>query len=179
MKFRLTTQRNKFAILFVILLFDPLRCSAPQTMAAQFPPAIVITEGKTAEGFPYMSGGVGADERLALKERAKAFNVKLVFAAADGSYIADVKLEIGGAKNQAIVSTATTGPWFFIELPPGTYSVKATFAGQSKEVTALRVSKDKRAYQVFVWNLAGDLTAARKANASRAVAMPQSWTTNS
>ena len=126
-----------------------------RSRAAQFPPAIFITEGKTAEGFPYLSGGVGSDERLALEERAKGFNVKLVFAAADGSYVADVKLEIGDAKNQAMISTTTTGPWFFIELPPGTYSVKATFAGQSKEVRALRVSKNKRAYQVFVWNLAG------------------------
>ena len=145
-------------ILFSFLVFDPVRCIAPLTIArpAQFPPAIVITEGKTTDGFPYLSGGVGADERLALEERAKGFPVKLVFAAADGSYVANVKLEISGEKNQTLLSTTTTGPWFFIDLPPGTYRVKATFAGQSKDVTALRVSKDKRAYQVFVWNLRGD-----------------------
>lgn len=157
MKYRLAIRGGQLALLSAILLLDPLRCAAPRSMAlaTQFPPAIVITEGKTAEGFPYLTGGVGSDERLALEERAKAFNVKLVFALSDGSYVAGVKLEIAGAKNQMIVSTTTTGPWFYIQLPPGTYSVKATFAGQSKEVKSLRVSQDKRTYQVFVWNPGG------------------------
>ena len=157
MKYRLPITEGRFALLLAILLLAPLSCAALRSvvLATQFPPAIVITEGKTAEGFPYLTGGVGSDERLALEERAKAFNVKLVFALSDGSYVAGVKLEIVGAKNQVIVSTTTTGPWFYIELPPGTYSVKAIFAGQSKEVKALPVSQDKRAYQVFVWNLGG------------------------
>ncbi len=157
MKLRLTMQGYEIGLLVAFLLFAPLRGLKPQSgaLAAQFPPAIVITEGKTAEGFAYLSGGVGADERLALEERAKGFPVKLVFAAADGSYLADVKLEISGEKNRAMLSTTTTGPWFYIDLPPGTYGVKATFQGQNKEVKALRVSKDKRAYQVFVWNLGG------------------------
>lgn len=155
LKNRLTIQRNKLALLLAILIFDPVRCTVPQTaaLAAQFPPAIVITEGKTAQGFAYLSGGVGADERLAMEERAKAFNVKLVFAETDGSYVADVKLEIAGAKNDTILPETTTGPWFYIQLPPGIYSVKASFAGQSKEAKTLRVSKGKNAQQVFVWDL--------------------------
>ncbi len=58
-KNRLTIQRNKLALLLAILIFDPVRCTVPQTaaLAAQFPPAIVINEGKTAQGFGYLSGG--------------------------------------------------------------------------------------------------------------------------
>jgi len=157
MKFRLTIQRNKLALLLGVLIVDPIRCTVPQTsaQAAQFPPAIVIAEGKTAQGFAYLSGGVGAAERLAMEERAQAFNVKLVFAETDGSYLANVKLEIADGKGEAILSTTTTGPWFYIQLPPGTYSVKATFAGQSKEAKILRVSKDKITHQVFVWDPGG------------------------
>ena len=142
-------------LLLALLVFDPVRCAAPQTIAqvAQFPPAIVITEGKSPAGFPYLTGGVGAEERAALQERAKSFNVKLAFAASDGSFLAGVKIEIKGPQNQAVVSTTTTGPWFFIELPPGSYHVTATHGGQSKEVKALRVEKNQRAYQVFVWKL--------------------------
>lgn len=154
---RFQKQGKNLALLFALLVLDPLRCSVPQTavLAAQFPPAIVITRGKSAQGFVYLSGGVGADERLALEERAKGFNVKLVFADADGSYLANVKLEIADAKGEAIVSTTTTGPWFYIQLPPGIYNVKATFDGQSKEIKKLLVSKDRITQQVIVRDLEG------------------------
>ena len=154
---RYHTQGRNLALLLALMVFDPLRCSVPQTsaLAADFPPAIVISRGRTDQGYVYLSGGVGADERLALEERAKGFSLKLVFAATDGSYVADVKLEIADVKSAAIISTTSTGPWFYIQLPPGIYDVKATFAGQSKEVKKLRVSKDIRTHQVFVWDLGG------------------------
>lgn len=152
---RYQTQRKNLALLLALLVFDPVRCSVPQTsaLAADFPPAIVISRGRTDQGYVYLSGGVGADERLALEERAKEFSVKLVFAATDGSYVAGVKLDITDVKGAAIVSTTSTGPWFYIQLPPGIYDVKATFAGQSKEVKKLRVVKDSSTHQVFVWDL--------------------------
>jgi hypothetical protein len=164
---RYHTQGKNLVLLLALLVFDPLRCSVPQTsvLAAQFPPAIVITRGITAQGYVYLSGGVGADERLALEDRAKGFNVKLVFAGTDGSYIAGVKLEIADRKPEAILSTTTTGPWFYIQLPPGIYSVKARFRGQIKEVEALRVSKDIRTHQVFVWDLGGSPETAPKPKA--------------
>jgi len=154
----------KLGLLLALLVFDPVRCSVPKTavLAAQFPPAIVITRGVTAQGYVYLSGGVGSDERLALEERAKGFNVKLVFAGIDGSYLAGVKLDIADRKSEAILSTTITGPWFYIQLPPGIYNVKARFRGQIKEVEALRVSEDRNTHQVFVWDLGGSPKTAPK-----------------
>ncbi|MGE5302722.1 MAG: hypothetical protein ACM3TN_05295 [Alphaproteobacteria bacterium] len=148
----------RFAIVLALLVFDPVRCCMPKTvaLAAEFPPAIIITEGKTAQGYPYLSGGVGSEERIAMEERGKAFNVKLVFAETSGPFLATVSVEILGAKNEPIVSLTTTGPWFYIQLPPGVYNVKATFAGRSKEARALRVGKDKRLQRTFVWDLGED-----------------------
>jgi len=164
---RYRTQGKNLALLLALLVFDPVRCVAPQTaaMEAQFPPAIVITRGITAQGYVYLSGGVGSDERIALEERGKGFNVKLVFADADGSYLANVKLEITDDKGEAILSMTTAGPWFYIQLPPGIYHVKATSGGQSKEVKTLRVSKDKSTHQVFVWDLGGSPKPAPRPNA--------------
>jgi hypothetical protein len=154
---RYHTQGKNLALLLALLVLDPIRCSVPQTgvLAAQFPPAIVVNRGKTAQGFVYLSGGVGADERLVLEERDKAFNVKLVFADADGSYVANVQLEIADGKGEAILSTTTAGPWFYIQLPPGIYKVKAAFGGQSKEIKKLLVSNDRITHQVFVWDPGG------------------------
>lgn len=164
---RCQTDGKKLALLLALLVFDPVRCSVPQTavLAAQFPPSIVISRGKTAQGYIYLSGGVGSDERLALEERAKGFNVKLVFAGTDGSYVADVKLEIADSKSEAILSMTSTGPWFFIQLPPGIYNVKATYGGQSKEVKTLRVSNDNSTHQVFVWDIGGEPKTAPKPKA--------------
>jgi hypothetical protein len=155
MKDRLPMFGTRFAIGLALLVFDPVRCCVPKTvaLAAEFPPAIMITEGKTAQGYPYLSGGVGSDERIAMEERGKAFNVKFIFAETSGPFLATVNLEIFGSKNEAILSFTTTGPWFYIQLPPGIYNVKATFAGQSKQAKALRVGKDKRVQRTFVWDL--------------------------
>jgi hypothetical protein len=93
-------------ILLLVLAFDPSRCAAPTalTVAADFSPLMVITEGKTAQGFPYLSGGVGAYERKGLEQRGKAFNVKLAFAERRGACLADVRVVIGDGTGGEIVS---------------------------------------------------------------------------
>jgi len=153
---RLILSRQGWVVLLLVLAFDPLRCSRPttQAVAAEFPPSIVITEGKTAQGFPYLSGGVGSDERAALEERGKAFNVKLAFAEQRGPYLADVNVMIVDGKGAEILSLASAGPWFYIQLPPGRYNVKATYKGQTQGIRNLQVAKDKALSRTLTWNLA-------------------------
>jgi hypothetical protein len=121
--------------------------------AAQFPPTIVITEGKTSEGFPYLFGGVSSDEREAMEERAKGYNLKLVFAEKRGAFISGAMVMIATAKGAEIDTMTVKGPWFYIQLPPGDYSIKATFKGQTKQINNLHVTKDKRVQQGFSWDL--------------------------
>ena len=116
---RLVPGKGCLGLLFMALIVDPLRCYAPVAVAARFPPAILITEGKTAQGFPYISGGVSTDERERMETEGKSYNVKLAFAERRGAYLSDVKVVIEGAKGAEIVSVTTNGPWFFIQLPPG------------------------------------------------------------
>jgi len=144
-----------FGVLLLGLIFLPIRCTEPipELVAAQFPPAIVIVEGKTAQGFPYLFGGVSSDEREAMEERAKGYNVKLVFAEKRGAFISGVALVIATAKGAEIVSLKTEGPWFYIQLPPGDYAVKATFKGQTKQIKNLSVPKDKKVQQGLIWDL--------------------------
>jgi hypothetical protein len=141
----------------MILLFlsQPTRCGLPTVNfeAAEIRPAIIITEGKTSEGFPYLFGGVSSNEREAMEERAKDYNVKLVFAAKDGSFISGVAVRIATAKGVQIAAVATDGPWFYIHLPAGIYSVRATLNGETRQIKELRVTKDKMVQQGFVWDL--------------------------
>jgi hypothetical protein len=142
--------------LFFLLSLEPMRCGVPTTnaVAAQFPPALIITEGKTSQGFPYLFGGISTNEREAMEERAKGYNVKLVFAEKRGAFISGVTVVITSAKGAEIASLNTEGPWFYIQLPPGDYSVKATFKGETKQITNLRVPKDKMIQQGLIWDVA-------------------------
>jgi hypothetical protein len=144
-------------VLFLVLplAFDPLRCPVPRAEAAttEIPPWIVITEGTTAQGFPYLYGGVGSDERDIMEEKGRAYNLKLSFAAKGGAFLSDVKLVMADKKSGEIVSLVTDGPLFFIQLPPGNYTVRAAFRNETKEIRALTVGKDKTVRRTLIWDL--------------------------
>ena len=143
------------SVAILVLSLQPMRCGLPtaNAEAAQFPPALMMTEAKTTQGYPYVFGGISSDEREAMAQRAKDFNVKLVFAAKSGAFISGVRLTITDAKGTEIAKLTTEGPWFYIRLPAGSYSITATFQGQSKGVKGLRVVQGKQVQQVFVWDL--------------------------
>ena len=60
---------------------------------------------------------------------------------------------IAAAKGAEITSLTTEGPWFYIQLLPGDYSVKATFKGETKQIKNLSVPKDKKVQQSLIWDL--------------------------
>jgi hypothetical protein len=151
----LTKSARWFIALLFALLVEPTRCGVqPITgSAAEIPPAMIITEGKTNQGFPYLFGGVSSNEREAMEQRAKDYNLKLVFAEKYGPYLSGVSVALASVKDGEILAMATNGPWFYIQLPPGTYEVKATFKGETKQMKNLRVMKDKTVQQTFIWDL--------------------------
>lgn len=151
-----TFRRPHWAFLLLVLAIDPLRCTMPTTRvgAAQFPPTIAITEGKTSQGYPYLTGGVGSDERTALEEQGKAFNLKLAFAERRGPFLADVNVVITDRKGAEILSLASAGPWFYMQLPPGNYNVKATYRNHTNELRNLQLPKGQAIKRTLVWNLA-------------------------
>lgn len=85
-----------------------------------------------------ISGGVGEDSRQELAAKAKDYNLKLVFALASGEYIADVQVDIADSRGATVASERSDGPWMFVKLPPGGYTVKATVNDktQTKKITA-------------------------------------------
>jgi hypothetical protein len=134
---------------------EPTRCGLqPVTgQAAEIPPALAITEGKTSQGYPYLFGGVSSNEREAMEQRAKDYNLRLVFAEKTGPYVAGVTIVLATGKGGEILSIATDGPWFYIQLPPGIYEVKATFQGQTKQIKSVNVVSNKTLQQTLIWDL--------------------------
>ncbi len=108
----------------VVLL---LLTAVPATASA------ILAKQKTAHGVEFLSGGVGKDEREAMKQHAKAFNTHLVFADGTGKYLSAVAVRITDAKGKAVLETTTQGPWLYANLPAGSYEVAAVFQGKEQK----------------------------------------------
>jgi hypothetical protein len=89
------------------------------------------------QGTPWLSGGVGKQEReYLIAEHADDYNLKLEFAAASGAYLGDVEVTIAKPDGEVVVQAVSTGPWFMTALPAGTYQVRATAYGATYDMSA-------------------------------------------
>ena len=85
----------------------------------------------------YACGGIGVDESTAMRAAMKSHPLSLLFARADGAYLADVSVTltgVGGASG-APVTLRANGPVCLVNLPAGNYTVEAVTDGMSKRQT--------------------------------------------
>ncbi len=102
--------------------------SAGAAMAtADFIPPFDGQHQSLANGVDYYSGGVGITERQQMQKMTSGDNLKLIFDAKSGNYIAGVAVTIEDAKGTVVIDTIANGPWFSAKLPAGTYRVVTRF----------------------------------------------------
>jgi len=106
---------------------------------------------RTATGIPYMSGGVGLDERDALRAVSGDYNLQVTCALREGNYLSDVHVLIQDATGATVLETIPQGPWLFTKLPPGKYTVMATSQGQAQH-RSTHVPMTGRAEVYFYWS---------------------------
>jgi hypothetical protein len=135
--------------LMLSLGFLTNRASAQQ--AADDMPGVV--RGKTASGTAYMMGGVGIDERERMRRLAADYNLKLAFAEKAGVYLAGVDVILEDQSGKEIAAIAANGPWVYLRVPPGSYTVKAAFEGQSRTINKLRVVGQGPTERILTWDL--------------------------
>ena len=99
----------------------------------------------------YVSGGVGLDESTALKSAAHQWPLALRFTGPTADYLADVHVKIFGASNDQVLATDAKGPYMLVKLPPGRYTVHATYKDQ-EQTRAVSVSSKPGARADFHWN---------------------------
>ena len=107
-------------------------------------------ESQTYKGIPYLSGGIGVDERETLRQQAKDYNLMLGFAEKAGNYLSDVEVVIKNAKGDTVLEAVSQGPWFFTKLPAGTYTVIATMTGKTQR-HVVKVAATGHAQLYFYW----------------------------
>ena len=107
-------------------------------------------QAKAYQGIPYVSGGVGEEERDLLQPLGREYNVKLIFAAKEGNYFAEIAIAIVDSRGRKVLDAVSEGPWFYTQLPPGTYSVMAQVGGRTQQRT-VQVNQQKQTQLSFYW----------------------------
>jgi hypothetical protein len=95
-------------------------------------------EVRTAGDISYVSGGVGASEQEELAQVKSDYNLRLLFAVTgSGAFLAKVPVTIADQAGQVVLEAVSDGPYFYANLPAGTYRVSAENAGnaQTRSVT--------------------------------------------
>lgn len=119
------------------------------TAAAQAPLPGELSPHR-AGAVTYLSGGVGEDEVQAMRAAAPQYPLRITFAQAGGAYLADVRVRIERTDGTVVLSTTTTGPFLYVNVPPGTYRIRARYEGaeQTRNVT---IAQHGSASPAFVW----------------------------
>ena len=86
----------------------------------------------TGSGVAYVSGGVGDDSSDRMASLGREYNLKLMFTLNEGNYLADVHVAITDSRGAKVIDDVSNGPFFFAKLPPGNYTVNATYDGKSQ-----------------------------------------------
>lgn len=97
-------------------------------------PVAALERGLTADGWPYVAGGFGLEEREELAQLRRDFRLRVMTAArGSGAYVSGVRLRIADASGRGVFDRAVDGPWLLIDLPPGRYSLRASLQAETAE----------------------------------------------
>lgn len=96
---------------------------------------LALTVAARAADVPFVTGGVGSDERAELQAKEKDYNLKIVAAATSGAFVADVAIVIESSGKQRVLEATMEGPILLAKLAPGTYTIKATYGASTQTQT--------------------------------------------
>jgi len=98
-----------------------------------------LPQAETVQGIKYVTGGFGSEEAAAFKAGKVQYPVSLTFAATDEDgttpYVADVSVEFVDEQGKAVLSLPSVGPYLLVDLPAGSYTVRASYEGREQTQT--------------------------------------------
>ena len=94
--------------------------------------ASVLPKLQNSNGIDYMNGGSGTEGVDYMKARGNEFPLQITFSGRGGEYGVAEKLVVLSAGRE-LISVPDAGPLMMFKLPPGNYSVEATFKGVTEK----------------------------------------------
>ncbi|SHL72690.1 hypothetical protein SAMN05216428_105140 [Nitrosospira sp. Nsp11] len=101
----------------------------------------------------FLSGGIGGDESDAIKKAAISWPLMLELAQTStprAEYISDVPVTISDESGKIVLDTVAEGPFLLIKLPPGKYSLAATYQS-IKLYRQLNIQKGQHEKLTLIW----------------------------
>jgi hypothetical protein len=120
-----------------------------QNQAQQQAPSTPALQTQQQGNITFVSGGASSDDRDALKQIESQYNLRLIFAARNGDYLANIAVTLSDARGNAVLDTIAEGPIFYAHVPPGRYRLTVSNQGQSQN-RDLTISKGATR-QDFYW----------------------------
>jgi hypothetical protein len=134
------TTMKALAVLTLTLASAVAAIAAP---AGEVPTAVVDGDGRAPRpvvqvvgDVAYLNGGAGLGEAEYLKSRASEFPLQFLFSGQGGEYGVADKVTIRNADRE-LVSVRDAGPFLMLKVPPGRYTVEASFKGAVETRTVL------------------------------------------
>lgn len=127
------------AILILLLLPELAGARKPQLRDTS------ITQGKTPAGFYYMTGGLTFDEQQTMEQQSAPYNLKVIFAPRAGTSVSPVLLLIGDNQGRRVDKIMVHGPWFYIQLPAGGYTIVARIKNKVVLIRDVYLRENRRA----------------------------------
>jgi len=103
-----------------------------QNQAPQQPPSPPALQAQQQGNITFVSGGAGDEDRDALKQVESQYNLRLLFAARNGNYLANIAVSLSDARGNAVLDTIADGPIFYARVPPGRYRLTVSNQGQAQ-----------------------------------------------
>jgi hypothetical protein len=104
----------------------------PMQSQAQQQPSTPALQAQQQGNITFVSGGAGDEDREALKQVESQYNLRLMFAARNGDFLANVGVTLSDAHGKAMLDTIAEGPIFYAHVPPGRYRLTVSNQGQSQ-----------------------------------------------
>jgi hypothetical protein len=165
------TPRLAGTLLASLLLTCGAGLSGAQAQSSRGGSADNPRQVENASGIQYITGGVGdeSEQQLQQQIRSNHYNLKLVFTLNPGNYVSDVNVAIKDERGRTLVEDVADGPFFVAKIPPGTYTVSASYEGKT-DTRKIRIGNDalRTAHFRFPANPGTDFTdTARGRNSER------------
>lgn len=112
-----------------------------------------LPEHQATRGFGvmYVSGGSTADSRARMQRMAGDYDLHITLASArDDEDYGDARVMVGDATGAQLLNASAAGPMFFVQIPPGDYTVSADLNGRHLVKTA-RITPQQTTRLTFDW----------------------------
>jgi hypothetical protein len=104
----------------------------PRYQTQQQEPSTPALQAQQQGNITFVSGGAGDEDRDALHQVENQYNLRLMFAARNGDFLANIGVTMSDARGNTVLDTIAEGPIFYAHVPPGRYRVTVSNQGQAQ-----------------------------------------------